>query len=143
MSEADSRNSDMEHLLRQVRPAGPSEELRERVLSAARNAWIADVRPALWRVVLRRTALSTAAAVLIAALANIWSSAVLAKWRLPEDRPVTATSYEQPDVDLQIAYDSPTCMARMLRTRTRASAAAVLDHLQKLDEALEQNELRI
>jgi hypothetical protein len=143
MSEADDRNDTMEHTLRQVHPAGPTEELKEQVLSAARNAWVADIRPAPWRIVLRRTALSTAAAVLIVVLVNLWSGAVLGRWRSPGNSPVCTTSYESPDVDLPLAYDSPTCMAGMLRTPTRASGASVLDHLQRLDEALEQSELRI
>lgn len=143
MSEADDRNDSMEHTLRQVHPAGPSEELKEQVFSAARNAWVTDTHPAPWRVVLRRTTLSTAAAVLIVVLANLWSGAVLSRWRSPGNSPIYTAGYERPDADLRIAYDSPTCMAGMLRTPMKASGATVLDHLRRLDEALEQSELRI
>lgn len=70
MSEKDHSHEQIERLLKQARPAGPSESLKARVTEAARAAWEQAPAEVPWQIPVWRLLVSAAAAAIIIALGN-------------------------------------------------------------------------
>ncbi len=77
MNETSSKHDKVEHLMKQVRPTGPSPQLKDRVTSAAEKAWGRALPEVPWQVPLRRLAVSAVAAVLLISLANAMGNCVV------------------------------------------------------------------
>ena len=73
MKAADGPFEEMEQRLRQARLAGPSAELKTRIVGSARETWSKAPADIPWRIPLRHLAVSAAAAVLIVSCANYFS----------------------------------------------------------------------
>ncbi len=73
MNETNGEHERIERILKQVHSPEPSDELRDRVTTSAREAWGQTPTDIPWQVPLRRLALSAAAAVVIVSLANHFS----------------------------------------------------------------------
>jgi hypothetical protein len=146
MNGADRQNG-VERLLKQARPAKPSDELRSRVLRAAGEAWVEHPSPGLWRIAVWRLAVSAAAAILIVILADAWSDSVVMRSR--SVKPVAAahesdTSLdEQPWADMEpaIPYASLIGHVAVAGRATTNNAGALLDHIQGLQDALSQTSI--
>jgi hypothetical protein len=72
MKEMNRESNEVEQRLKRARLAEPSAELKARIVGAARETWAKAPADIPWRIPLRHLALSTAAAVLIMALANLY-----------------------------------------------------------------------
>ncbi|MEN6426386.1 MAG: hypothetical protein ABFE13_13580, partial [Phycisphaerales bacterium] len=88
MSTTDKQYDRAERLLKRARPLEPSDELRERVMDAARRAWKETPAEVPWQIPFRRLAMSAAAAIVIVSSTNFFSDHAVGRWRA--DRPVVA-----------------------------------------------------
>jgi len=70
MNENHDENERIERILSQVHLPAPPDELKNRVIGAARKVWERPPANIPWQVPIRRLALSAAAAILIVSLAN-------------------------------------------------------------------------
>ncbi len=70
MNEIHDDNERIERILSQVHVPAPPDELKNRVIGAAHEAWERPPADISWQVPVRRLALSAAAAILIVSLAN-------------------------------------------------------------------------
>jgi hypothetical protein len=138
MNEIDRPNDEIEGLLKQAHPAEPSDELKERVLHATREAWTTQSHPALWRIALRRVVISAAAAVFIVVLTNAWSDSTVARVHSSGPRPA---ALESPDlIDAEIPYRALIGHMATIRKPATVTAGALLDYVQRLHDVLSQTE---
>jgi hypothetical protein len=143
MNGADN-GSDVERLLKEASPAKSSAELKRRVLDAAGEAWVACPSPSLWRIAVRRLAVSAAAAVFIVTLANVWSNLAVARSRSlkpvgigrESDAPLDEQMWA--DMEPAIPYASLLGRTAVAGRPMTGSAGTLLDHIQSLQDALSQ-----
>jgi hypothetical protein len=143
MNETRKPHNEIERLLKQAHPSPPSDELKERVLLAAKKAWAAHPNHTLHRIALRRLVLSAAAAVLIVVLADAWSNATMARWQslgpdrialVPDDRPHAERHWAE------IPHHSLIGRIATAGRPTATDGGALLDYTRKLQEALSQTD---
>lgn len=96
MSDPNAEHEKIERLLKQARLPEPSSQLRERVTTAAKQAWDQAPTDVPWQIPLRRLVLSAAAAVIVVSLANHLGDVVG-----PQAQPVSpvAASISNPDIE--------------------------------------------
>jgi len=135
MREPKKELEEIEQCLRKAHPAEPSEELKTRIVGAAKEAWKQAPADIPWRVPLRRLAISAAAAVLIVSCANYVSTAAVAPWQA--DRPVATRMEAAGFEDLPEMPYSPFVRQLLATGRSPAqNATALLDYVQKVRETL-------
>lgn len=76
MNEPRSEHDEIERLLRKAHLPGPSSQLHDRVIAAARQVWNRKPAEVPWQVPMRRLAISVAATFLIISAANHFSNRV-------------------------------------------------------------------
>ncbi len=141
MSTTDEQHSRIEHLLKRARPPGPSVELRERVLGAARKAWKEAPAEVPWQIPLRRLAMSAAAAIVIVSSTNCFSEHAVSQWRA--DRPAVARAplAKAPTSDSDETWEEPygPFMQHLIAVRRcpARDPLAVIDSLDRLREAFQ------
>jgi hypothetical protein len=139
MRNRDEKLNEVEQLLRKVRLAQPSEELRAQVVGAAHRTWKTVPADIPWRVPLRHLGLAAAAAVLIVSCANYYCIRTVAPWQA--HRAVAArvktTSFEgMPETPYSpfVRHLIATCDA------PARDAAALLDYVQSVRKTLDGTE---
>lgn len=133
---ADRRLDEIERRLKTVRLTEPSDELKARILGAARETW--DKAPAdiPWRVPLRHLAVSAVAAVLIVSFANRFSTWMVAPWQA--GRPATIRTEPSGFADMPELPYSPLVRQFLATGRAPAQdASALLDHMKRARETLD------
>ena len=135
MKEADKKLEEIEQLLRKARLAEPPEELKTRIVGAARETWGRVPADIPWRVPFRHLAVSAAAAVLIVSAANYFSMRMVAPWQA--GRPVAARMEVADFEDMPPVPYSP--LVRQFLATGRSStqdATALLDYMRRVREML-------
>ncbi len=138
MSTTDEQYDKTERLLKRVQPLEPSDELRERIMDAARKAWKETPAEVPWQIPLRRLAMSAAAAIVIVSSANYFSNRAVGRWRA--DQPVVASVplAKVPPGDSDETWEEPYGPFMQHLVAVRRSPArdpqAVIDSLDKLRE---------
>lgn len=136
MKDTDRPITEIEQQLRRARLAGPSEELKARVLDTARETWKNAPAEMPWRVPLRRFGLSAVAALLIVSSANYVSALMVAPWQA--GRPAVARVVATDAEDMPEMLYSPFVQHVLATCGTPAQdGAALLDYLQKVHETLD------
>lgn len=144
MSTTDKQYDKAERLLRRARPLEPSDELRERVMHAARKAWKETPAEVPWQIPLRRLALSAAAAIVIVSSSNYFSSWSVVRWRADRAAVARAPLAKAPPTDSSETWEEPygPFMQHLVAVR-RSSARdplAVIDSLDKLRRVFEDTQ---
>lgn len=145
MNETEKSHDEIERLLKRVRPPRPSDELKEQVLQAGKEAWAAHPSHGLGRIALRRLVLSAAAAVLIVVLADAWSNATMARWRPPEPARMALTPDDRSDAEQywadtwpEIPYQSLIGHMAGIGRPMEVNTGTMFEYSRKLQEALSQ-----
>lgn len=86
MNEKNGENKQLEDLLRKAHPPELTSELKERITTEAKHAWIHTSSELPWQVPVRRLLVSAAAAVFIIWLANNSSDYLMVRWQSSETR---------------------------------------------------------
>ena len=138
MNETSRENQEIERLLRRAKLPEPSAELKERVITAARQAWGQTTPDIPWQIPIRRLVVSAAAAVLMVSLANYCGDHACAGW---QSNGSTAAAEEPADSGdwPEMSY-SP--LVRHLTTINRPvrSPATLLEYMEKLREILGESD---
>jgi len=135
MRSADGQFDEIEQCLKQARLAPPSDELKARVLGAARETWAKAPADIPWRIPLRHLALSAAAAVVIVSSANYFSTAAVAPWQA--SRPVATRMETAHSEDMPEMPYSPFVRHLIATSGAPAHDASVLlDYFQSVRKAL-------
>jgi hypothetical protein len=140
MSDADRQNRELEGLLKRLRPAEPSAELKARVTGAARKAWKEAPEDIPWRIPLKRLAVSVAAAIVIVSSASYFSEQTLTPWR-PHGLVVAQMETSAFDELPELPY-SPFLKSLVAARRPSSRDISLLfDYMQKVRETVgvEQN----
>jgi hypothetical protein len=135
MNKVDPENNDIERLLRKVRPAEPSAELKARITGAAQEAWKEAPAETPWRIGLRRLALSAAAAILIVYGADSFSTRSVARWQAG---PLIAAQMTPADLeDVPEAPYGPFVRHLMaIRQSSGRDPVTLLHYLERMQESL-------
>jgi hypothetical protein len=136
MEEIDIELNEVERLLKKVRLAEPPEELRVKIVGAARETWEKAPADIPWRIPLRHLGLSAAAAVLIVCCANDYSAQAVAPWQAGRPvaaRPASASLEDTPDMPYSpfVRHLIATCGA------PASDASALLDYIQNARKTLD------
>jgi hypothetical protein len=138
MRRTDAEPDKIECLMRQASVSGPSEVLKARVTEAMRNAWPTDSNDVPARVLLRRLAISAAAATVLVGLVEQYCDRVVS-----QGRPVFVGTATREPVDLMVPLESAyPKMARHLvaggRARSEIDASMIQEYVERVHEALDE-----
>ena len=127
---------EVEQLLRKVRLAEPSAELKSQIVGTAREMWEKAPADIPWRIPLRHLAVSVAAAVLIVWFADYYSLQAVTPWQA--NRPVAPRMQMAADAeDLTEMPYNPFVRHLMAAGRAPASeATALLNYVQRVRDTL-------
>jgi hypothetical protein len=135
MKKTNKRFDEIEQQLQKAHLAEPTDELKARILGAARETWKKEPAEVPWRIPLRRLGLSAVAALLIVSCANYFSTQAVAPWQA--GRPVAARIVA---ADLEDTPEMPyNPFVRQLIATCGTSArgtSALLDYLQSVQETV-------
>jgi hypothetical protein len=139
MSKTDAEHEKLERLMRQASISEPSDALKRHVTEAAQSVWTANPDDVPVQVLLVRLATSAAAAVLLIASAECFSSHVA-----PEEHPAIVRSTAEPAnlVPLLESYDLMIArhLTTNIRTGVQVDARAVRTHLERTRKTLDESQ---
>ena len=132
MNDKDTRNKQLESILKKAHILGPSPELKKRITAEAAKAWNQTMPEISWRIPVRRLLVSAAAAVFVIWLANSSSDYALIRW---QPRRIQVEHRQTPNLDTltEIPY-SP--IARKLVTTGRSSSMTDASALRNYTETM-------
>ena len=135
MKETDKQFDEVERQLQKARPAEPTDELKTRILGAARQTWKNEPAEVPWRIPLRHLGLSAVAALLIVSCANYFSEQAVAPWQA--GRPAPTRMVAAAGEDEAEGLSSPFVRHVLATCGTSArSTSALLDYLQSVPETM-------
>jgi hypothetical protein len=138
-NETDRDHSEIKRRLKAVRPAGPSRQLRERVVGATREAWRVMPPETPWRLALGRLAAAAVAAVVIVSCADYLSNRVIAPWQSGE---VIAVDVQDDGVEEfpEVSFGPLVKRIAATRTPTGLEASGPLGYVERIQETLAEVE---
>ena len=136
MNETNAEHERIERLLKQAHVPEPSDPLKNRVTTAAQQAWEQSATDVPWRIPVRRLALSAAAAVVIVSLANHFSNLGVPR-AYPNRHPVMPA--DVPDLETLPEAPRGPLMNRLVQTGrrpTRINGSALRNYLENIQQLL-------
>ena len=133
MKETDEPLDEIEQRLQKARLVEPTDELKARILGAARETWKNEPAEVPWRIPLQRLGLSAVAALLIVSCADYVSNVMVAPWQAGRPAPTRMVAVEWED---ETEIPSNPFVRHLIATcgTSACNASALLEYLQSIRE---------
>jgi hypothetical protein len=138
MNGKEAENKQLEDLLRKAHLPEPSQQLHERITTAAKKAWNQTPSELPWLIPFSHLVASAAAAIVIIWLANYYSECTLAQWQSVKS-PVTIKQHHDQESLPEIPYGP--FVRRLVSVNRRSfiiDASALNEHVETLRLILDE-----